>query len=128
MYNIAEVSFGELFLKGKNRGKFEQKLIEQIKYALKEFNHVSVYKDSGKVYVETKNEEDMDKIVEKVRKIFGISNISPSIKTKKDVDIIIEKTIELFRYLLSKEDIKTFKIKTKRTDKEVPIKAMNQST
>jgi thiamine biosynthesis protein ThiI len=81
MYNIAAVSFGELFLKGKNRGKFEQKLIEQIKYALKEFNHVSVYKDSGKVYVETKNEEDMDKIVEKVRKIFGISNISPSVKT-----------------------------------------------
>jgi thiamine biosynthesis protein ThiI len=127
MYNIAAVSFGELFLKGKNRGKFEQKLIEQIKYALKEFNDVSVYKDSGKVYVETKNEEDMDKIVEKVRKIFGISNISPSIKTKKDVDIIIEKTIELFRYLLSKEDIKTFKIKTKRTDKAFPLKSMDLS-
>lgn len=127
MYNIAAVSFGELFLKGKNRGKFEQKLIEQIKYALKEFNHVSVYKDSGKVYVETKNEEDMDKIVEKVRKIFGISNISPSVKTSKDVDIIIEKTIELFRYLLSKEDIKTFKIKTKRSDKEFPIKSMDFS-
>ena len=127
MYNIAAVSFGELFLKGKNRGKFEQKLIEQIKYALKEFNHVSVYKDSGKVYVETKNEEDMDKIVEKVRKIFGISNISPSVKTSKDVDIIIEKTIELFRYLLSKEDIKTFKIKTKRSDKEFPLKSMDFS-
>ena len=127
MYNIAAVSFGELFLKGKNRGKFEQKLIEQIKYALKEFNHVSVYKDSGKVYVETKNEEDMDKIVEKVMKIFGISNISPSVKTSKDVDIIIEKTIELFRYLLSKEDIKTFKIKTKRSDKEFPLKSMDFS-
>ena len=127
MYNIAAVSFGELFLKGKNRGKFEQKLIEQIKYALKEFNDVSVYKDSGKVYVETKNEEDMDKIVEKVRKIFGISNISPSVKTSKDVDIIIEKTIELFRYLLSKEDIKTFKIKTKRSDKEFPLKSMDFS-
>jgi thiamine biosynthesis protein ThiI len=127
MYNIAAVSFGELFLKGKNRGKFEQKLIEQIKYALKEFNDVSVYKDSGKVYVETKNEEDMDKIVEKVRKIFGISNISPSVKTSKDVDIIIEKTIELFRYLLSKEDIKTFKIKTKRSDKAFPLKSMDLS-
>ncbi|MFA7549662.1 MAG: hypothetical protein WCZ68_02900 [Sedimentibacter sp.] len=102
MYNIVAVSFGELFLKGKNRGSFEHKLIEQIKYAIKDFNGVSVYKDSGKVYVETENEGDMDEIVEKVRKIFGISNISPSIKTIKDVDVIIEKTIELFRYLLNK--------------------------
>ena len=69
----------------------------------------------------------MDEIVEKVRKIFGISNISPSIKTTKDVDIIIEKTIELFRYLLNKQDIKTFKIKTKRSDKDFPIKSMDFS-
>ena len=127
MYNIVAVSFGELFLKGKNRGSFEHKLIEQIKYAIKDFNDVSVYKDSGKVYVETENEGDMDEIVEKVRKIFGISNISPSIKTTKDVDIIIEKTIELFRYLLNKQDIKTFKIKTKRSDKDFPIKSMDFS-
>ena len=127
MYNIVAVSFGELFLKGKNRGSFEHKLIQQIKYAIKDFNDVSVYKDSGKVYVETENEGDMDEIVEKVRKIFGISNISPSIKTTKDVDIIIEKTIELFRYLLNKQVIKTFKIKTKRSDKDFPIKSMDFS-
>ncbi|HBC29848.1 MAG TPA: tRNA 4-thiouridine(8) synthase ThiI [Clostridiales bacterium] len=127
MYNIAAVSFGELFLKGKNRGSFEHKLIEQIKYALKEFNDVSVYKDSGKVYVETKNEADMGEIVGKARKIFGISNISPSIKTTKAPDIIIEKTIELFRYLINKQDIKTFKIRTKRTDKGFPFSSMDFS-
>ena len=127
MYNIAAVSFGELYLKGKNKGSFEQKLIDQIKYALKEFKDVSVYKDSGKVFIESKNEGDMDKIVEKARKVFGISIISPCVKTTKDVDTIIEKTIELFRYLLSKEDIKTFKIKTKRSDKEFPLKSMDFS-
>ena len=125
MYNIAAVSFGEIFLKGKNRGSFEQKLIEQIKYAIKKFNNVNVYKDSGKVYVETKNEDDMDEIVERVRKVFGISNLSPSIKTTKDPEIIIEKTKELFKYLLTKHNIKTFKIKTKRSDKEFPIKSMD---
>ncbi len=127
MYNIAAVSFGELYLKGKNRGSFEQKLIDRIKYALKEFKDVSVYKDSGKLFVESKNEDDMDKIVEKLRKIFGISLISPSIKTTKDVDIIIEKTIELFGYLLSRQDIKTFKVKTKRSDKGFPYKSMDFS-
>ena len=127
MYNITAVSFGEIFLKGKNRGSFEHKLIEQIKYALKSFDNVSVYKDSGKVYIETKNEEDMDEIVEKVRKVFGIVNISPSIKIEKEPEKIIEKTIELFKHLLTKQDIKTFKIKTKRSDKLFPIKSMDFS-
>ncbi len=127
MYNIAAVSFGEIFLKGKNRGTFESKLISQIKYAIKEFNDVSVYKDSGKVYIETKNEEDMDWIIEKVRKVFGITILSPSIKTTSDTDIIIEKTKELFEYLLKKNDIKTFKIRTKRSDKKFPIKSMDFS-
>lgn len=127
MYNIAAVSLGEIFLKGKNRGSFEHKLIEQIKYSLKEFKNVSVYKDSGKMYIETKNEEDMDGIVVKVRRVFGISNLSPSIKITKEPEIIIEKAKELFRYLLTKQNIKTFKINTKRSDKDFPIKSMDFS-
>lgn len=125
MYNIIAVSFGEIFLKGKNRGSFEHKLIERIKYAVKEFNDVDVYKDSGKVFVETKHEDTMDLIVEKIRKVFGISVISPSIKTVKDPELIIEKTIELFGSLLEKQNFKTFKIKTNRSDKNFPIKSMD---
>lgn len=127
MYNIVAASFGEIFLKGKNRGKFEHKLIEQVRFALKEFKDLTIYKDLGKVFIETKNEEDMDGIIEKTRKIFGIVNISPSIKTDKDPEAIIEKSIELFRYLKEKQEIKTFKIKTKRGDKDFPIKSMDFS-
>ncbi|HHZ02877.1 MAG TPA: tRNA 4-thiouridine(8) synthase ThiI [Tissierellia bacterium] len=127
MYNILAVSFGEIYLKGKNRGIFEHKFMEQIKYAVKEFEGVHVYKDSGKVFVETDNTDEMDSIIEKVRKVFGSSVISPSIKTLKDPEVIIDKTKELFKYLLTKKDIKTFKIKTKRSDKSFPIKSMDFS-
>lgn len=128
MYNIAAVSFGEIFLKGKNRGSFERKLIEQIKYSIRDYKDVSIFKDSGKVYVETKHKEDMDGIIEKLRKVFGISLLSPSIKTtNSEPDVIIEKAKDLFRYLLEKEDIKTFKVNTKRSNKEFPIKSMDFS-
>lgn len=126
MYNIVAVSFGEIFLKGKNRGSFERKLIDQIKYSVKDFEDVYVYRDSGKIFVEARN-EDMDEIIEKVRKVFGISVLSPSIKTVKDPDEIIEKAKELFGYLLEKKDIKTFKVRTKRTDKSFPYKSMDFS-
>ncbi|WMJ76102.1 MULTISPECIES: tRNA uracil 4-sulfurtransferase ThiI [unclassified Sedimentibacter] len=127
MYNIVAASFGEIFLKGKNRGKFEHQLIEQVRFALKDFNKLSIYKDLGKVFIETSNEEDMDGIIEKTKKIFGIVSIMPSIRTEKDPETIIKKSIELFAYLKEKQNIKTFKIKTKRSDKEFPIKSMEFS-
>lgn len=127
MYNIVAASFGEIFLKGKNRGTFEHKLIEQIGLALKDFRDIAIYRDSGKVFVETKNEEDMDGIVEKMRKVFGIVTISPSIKTEKDPETIIEKSIELFKYLKEKQAVKTFKVKTTRGDKNFPIRSMEFS-
>jgi len=127
MYNIVAVSFGEIFLKGKNRGSFEHKLVEQIKFALKEFRDITIYKELGKVFIDTKHEEDMDGIIEKTKKVFGIVIISPCIKVEKDSEIIIEKSIELFRYLKEKQNIKTFKIKTKRSDKNFPIGSMDFS-
>ncbi|MGB4439612.1 MAG: tRNA uracil 4-sulfurtransferase ThiI [Sedimentibacter sp.] len=127
MYNIIAVSFGEIFLKGKNRGSFEHKLVEQIKFALKEFRDIVIYKELGKVFIETKHEEDMDGIIEKAKKVFGIVIISPCIKVEKDPEIIIKKSIELFRYLKEKKNIKTFKIKTKRSDKNFPIVSMDFS-
>ena len=125
MYNVLAVGFGEIFLKGKNRGSFEHKLIEQIKFALKEFRDVVVYKDQGKAFIETQHEEDMDEIINKVKKIFGIVLISPSTKVEKDIEIIMEKTKELFSYLSNKKEIKTFKIDTHRSDKTFPIKSMD---
>ncbi len=127
MYNVVAVSFGEIFLKGKNRGSFEHKLTEQIRYALKEYKDVSIYKELGKVFIETKHIDDMDGIINKVKKVFGIVVISPSIKVEKNPEIIMKKAIELFGYLKEKQGIKTFKINTKRGDKTFPIKSMDFS-
>ncbi|MDF2948715.1 MAG: thiI [Sedimentibacter sp.] len=127
MYNIVSASFGEIFLKGKNRGNFEHQLVEQIKFALKEFKGITIYKDLGKVFIETTNIDDMDGIIQKTRKIFGIVSISPSIKVEKDPEKIYEKAVELFGYLKENQNIKTFKVNTKRGDKNFPIKSMDFS-
>lgn len=124
MYNIVAASFGEIFLKGKNRGTFENKLIRQINLALKDFRDITIYRDSGKVFVKTENEGDMDDIIEKMRKVFGIVTISPSIKIEKDPEAIIAKSIEFFKYLKDKKTFRTFKVKTTRSDKSFPIKSM----
>jgi len=127
MYNLLAVGFGEIFLKGKNRSMFEKKVIEQIRASLRGFSDVVIYKDQGKLFIETKKDEDMNEIIDKVKKIFGIVLISPSIKVDKDVEIIKIKTKELIEYLCNKQNIKTFKIETHRSDKTFPIKSMDFS-
>lgn len=127
MYNLLAVSMGEIVLKGKNRGYFEKKLTDQIKYNTREFEGISIYKDQGKVFIETSKPEDMDKIIEKVRKIFGIVYVSPCIKLDKQLDMIKQKTNELFGYLKNKMDIKTFKIQTNRTDKNFELKSLEMN-
>lgn len=124
MYNIISISLGEIVLKGKNRGYFERKLMEQIKAVTNKFEGVKVFRDQGKIFVESNNEKDISEILEKIKKIFGIVQISPCIKVEKDIEIIKEKTIDIFKHIKSKQNVHTFKVATNRTDKRFPIKSM----
>ncbi len=125
MYNLVAVSMGEIALKGKNRGYFEKKLTDSIKRNIKEFKDVSIYKDQGKVFIEPANIEDLDAIIEKVKKIFGIVLLSPCIKVEKNVEAIEKKVLELFSHLKKNYGFKSFKIQTNRTDKNFEIKSLD---
>lgn len=124
MYNLIAVSMGEIALKGKNRGYFEKVLIDRIKHNIREFDGVTIFKDQGKVYIEPSNPTDFDRIVEKVKKVFGIVLLSPCIKIDKNIETIEKKVVEHFEYLLKNNNIKTFKVQTNRTDKEFPLKSL----
>lgn len=119
MYNLISVSMGEIALKGKNRGYFERLLEKQLDDSVKEYKH-KIFKDQGKYYLIPENEEDMDAMIKKLEKVFGIVILSPCVKVEKNEEKIKEKLIELFGYLKEKYDYKTFKIVTKRVDKEFP--------
>lgn len=125
MYNLIAVSMGEIALKGKNRGFFEKKLTDRIKRNIKEFKDVSIFKDQGKVFIEPANLEDVDGIIEKVRKVFGIVLLSPCIKVEKNIKTIEKKVLELFSYLMKNKGVKSFKIQTNRTDKDFEIKSLD---
>lgn len=126
MYNLVAVSMGEIALKGKNRGMFERQLMNKIKRNVKEFN-VNMYKDQGKIFVEPENADDLDKVIEKVKKVFGTVLLSPCIKLDKDIDCIEKRVVELFDYLIKTKGVKTFKVHTNRTDKKFEIRSMDMN-
>lgn len=122
MDRVLSISFGEIALKGKNRKYFVDKLISRIKDAIKDFSYERIYREQGKVYVET-SEKDFRPIIDRLRKVFGIVYISPCIRVEKDMEAIEKAVIKMVEEKLSKSPVKTFKVKTNRVDKSFPIKS-----
>ena len=61
MYNVVLVRYGEIVLKGNNRSKFEKKLVDNIKYALRD-EDVTVTFSQARLYVEPKDKNDIDRV------------------------------------------------------------------
>ncbi|NLW40139.1 MAG: tRNA 4-thiouridine(8) synthase ThiI, partial [Tissierellia bacterium] len=94
MDRVLSISFGEIALKGKNRKYFVDKLISRIKDAIKDFSYERIYREQGKVYVET-SEKDFRPIIDRLRKVFGIVYISPCIRVEKDMEAIEKAVIKI---------------------------------
>ena len=116
------LSYGELSLKGKNRGQFEQKLTNRINRNLKEFDYKLV-EDLSKLYVLI-DPKDLEKITEKLKKVFGIVGINQSSRVSQKDEEIKAKVLEFANYAYEK-GARTFKISVNRSNKEFPINSMD---
>lgn len=120
MKELISVSFGEIALKGLNRRYFEDQLIKNIRRAIKDLNIERIYKEQGKVYIEAP-ESNFPKIINRLKKVFGLVNISPCIRIDKTMEAIEEAAIKAIK---GKGDgVRTFKVQTNRADKNFPIKS-----
>ena len=115
MNRIILIKYGELTTKKDNRKLFVNTLYNNIVNKLKGFDYY-IYKDLSRMYIEF-NDNDLNKILEKINKIFGIHAYTVAYKCKTDISLI-EKTI---LNILPKVNFKTFKVDTKRSDKSFPI-------
>ncbi len=126
MDKILSISYGELALKGLNRRYFEDQLISNIKRAIKDLGYEKIYKEQGKLYIEA-NEDDFPQMINRLKKVFGLVNISPCIRTEKNIEDIEKAAIEIMKEKTKNQAIKTFKVESKRADKTFPIKSPDLS-
>ena len=121
MEKVILIRFGEIFLKGKNRGFFEKKLINNLKETLLKFE-LSVDKIPGRYVVSNYREDDEYEIIDRIGKVAGIFSYSPAICFNSDFDTIAKQSIKMFE---SKRG--TFKIVTNRADKSFSLDSMQLS-
>ncbi|TCO66948.1 tRNA uracil 4-sulfurtransferase ThiI [Caldanaerobacter subterraneus] len=121
MKDVLLIKYGELALKGENRSFFENTLVKNIKYALRDFDGVKVEKTHGRIYVEC--EKNVEEAIERLKKVFGIVGITRA----KEADLDLEEIFKAAVDLMKSHQGKTFKVETKRPNKAFPYNSMEIS-
>ena len=119
------IKYAEIGVKGKNRFRFEDALIQQMRYALQPVGEFSIRKESGRIFVDALEEYDYDEAVEALSRVFGIAGICPIVvEENKDFDHIAAVVCD---YVGERYEYRTFsfKVNVRRADKKYPIKSMD---
>jgi len=122
VYDHILIRYGEIGLKGKNQMRFIKKLIKDLKFKVKrEYgDKVQTSFEKGRIFISL-NGDSPEKYYSILKKVFGIVSFSPVIKTGTNFDEISEtimNEIESLEILPS-----TFKVVTRRADKNYPMKS-----
>lgn len=114
MDKVIVIRYGEIFLKGKNRGFFEKLLINNIEKKVKKYD-CKFLRSRGRYEIsEYKLSQESD-IVRDLQTVFGIKSVSIAQKVKSDIDIMTD-------VILSRmPKTGSFRINTHRADKTFPF-------
>jgi len=116
------VRYGEIILKGYNRPVFEDALVTNIRKAIEKEGQVNITKAQATIYIEPMESDDqVEGIVAKLKKVFGIVSIVVAYKTEKSIDGAVNEIKESFDTVL--RSARTFKVEAKRADKKFPLKS-----
>lgn len=117
---IVVIHYGEIALKGENRSFFEGRLRKNIKIALQGIKSVGIERLHGRMLVHFPFNDPEEAIKERLKNVFGITHFSFGVAVSKDLDEIKEAAWSL----LKEKKFASFKIETRRAQKEFPMNSM----
>lgn len=123
MKELILIKNGEIALKGLNRSHFEEILVRNIKWRLRDLGKITVKRAQSTIYIEPEDCDfyDFDEAIDRLQKIFGIVMISRALVLEKSMDAILEHIADYCADDL--RGAKTFKVVAKRSDKRFPLKS-----
>lgn len=125
MYKAFLIKYGEIGVKGKNRYLFEDALVKQVRYALKDIDgDFEVSKENGRIYATANAEFDYDEAVSALQRVFGIIGICPVVQIEDNgFDDLAEQVIKYIDMAYPDKNF-TFKVNARRARKNYPMDSM----
>ena len=123
------VKYGEIAMRGKNRKFFIERLLRTIRKNTDDIGKFYVMKEQGRLILESRDGEmDFDRVIPKVLCIMGIIGVSPGVKVKnQELDNLKRVCADHMREI-GVDEYKTFKIETKRSNKNYPMVSQEVSS
>ena len=120
MNELIMAKYGEIALKGLNKGTFEDILVKNIRRRLRHCGKFHYMRKQSTIYIEPVGECDLDEVIEKLKVIFGIGALQRCAVFEKDFEQIKSQGVPYLENAL--KNAKTFKVDAKRSDKSFPMK------
>lgn len=121
MQKIIIIKYGELTTKKDNIGLFLSALKTNVENSLSGMNtHINF--DKGRMFVEA-HDNNYDKVLEKLQKVFGIHEINIGYKIENDYEILKKELVNVVK----DRNFTTFKVETKRSNKKFSKNSMEIS-
>lgn len=117
-YDHILVRYGELTLKGTNRKRFTNVLKENVIQSLRSLEGTRVKCERDRMFISLFEEANVNEVMNRLTKIFGIKSISPVFKTTQNLEDIKQLCISLAKDFANGD---TFKIDVKRVDKSFSL-------
>ncbi|WP_053375470.1 tRNA uracil 4-sulfurtransferase ThiI [Paenibacillus sp. FJAT-27812] len=117
LYDQIVLRYGDLMVKGRNRNKFEKRMLDQVKQALLPYEHITYFKSFGRLFVKL-NGHPYGPVADRLKDLFGIVSLSPVMSTELDLEKIRAAALALMQSL--PEQPATFKVSAKRAWKPFP--------
>ena len=122
MNEIILLKYGEIALKGLNKSVFESMLMKTCRRRVRDLGEFKIYKSQSTMYCEPVSPDaDIDGAFDRLSKVFGCAGIARAAVVEKDFSKIQETAAEYLADQL--EEIETFKVDAKRSDKSFPMKS-----
>lgn len=121
MEKIILIKYGELTTKKANRNLFINRIYENMKLLLKDYD-INTVKNRVRMFI-TVNDNREEEVINIVKNIFGIHSIVLAYKVNTNIEEIKENIIKI----ASTVKFNTFKVETDRADKSFPISSMDFS-
>lgn len=120
MNRVVLIKYGELTTKKGNRKFFINTLYQNLKKKLNNFD-VKISRDISRMYIEF-SEQELELVLEKLNQVFGVHSYQIAYKIETDIEKIKELAVEVMN-----EKNGTFKVETRRANKNFPIQSIEFS-
>lgn len=123
---IVVLRLGELFLKGRNRYAFVDRLVANVERAISFAPGLRVERAQGRLYVVGPGAH-APAVLDRLRTIFGIRSLSPAQLAAPDVDALTQAARTLAATYVHQHQPRSFGVHTRRSDKRFPLRSTEVS-